>query len=164
MHSPLLRKVSPSPLPSTCQASAPTRVSGRFEQSRPFEICRHRSTPATIADTIDARRCRSGQRPRRVGSIERVELLSRRSVSPIFLPSPCRMSGAVESHHGDRATRTSRRTIWLRQIAECIPESTLGSSVNFGDSEEVVIVDRALHSCFDEMSRVYFGTNKYHMG
>ena len=73
------------------------------------------------------------------------------------------MSGAVESHHGDRATRTSRRTIWLRQIAEWIPESTLGSSVNIGDSEEVVIVDRVVHSRFDEMGRVCFGANKHHV-
>ena len=35
---------------------------------------------------------------------------------PFFLPSRCRMGGVVESHHRDRSTRTSRRTIWRGQI------------------------------------------------
>ena len=115
MHPRLLRRLLPSFLPSTCRAPALTRVCGRFGRKRPFEIYRHLSTPATIADTVGAHPRRSGKRPRRA-VIERLKLLSRLNFSPIFLPSRCRTGGVVESHHQDRSTRTSRRTIWRSQI------------------------------------------------
>jgi hypothetical protein len=54
MGSMLTRRFLPSLLPSTCQAPALARVSGRFRENSPFEIYRGLSTPATIADTFDA--------------------------------------------------------------------------------------------------------------
>ena len=105
----------PSFLPSKCGAPALARVCGRFGRKRPFEIYRHLSTPTTIADSISEPRRRSGQRPRRAG-IERLKLLSQLDFSHIFLPSRCRTGGVVESHHQDRSTRTSRRTIWRSQM------------------------------------------------
>jgi hypothetical protein len=115
MHLRLLGRNLPSFLPSKCGAPALARVCRRFGLKRPFEIYRHLSTPATIADTIGEPRRRSGQRLRRAG-IERLKLLFRRDFSHIFLPSRCRTGGVVESHHQDRSTRTSRRTIWRSQI------------------------------------------------
>jgi hypothetical protein len=52
-------QILPSFLPSICQAPALARDSGRFGESRPFEIYRQLSTLATIADTIDRRPRRS---------------------------------------------------------------------------------------------------------
>ena len=88
MNLRLIRRNLPSFLPSKCGAPALARVCGRFGRKRPFEIYRHLSTPATVADTIDARRCRSGRRPRSAG-IEHLKLLSGLTFSPIFLPSRC---------------------------------------------------------------------------
>ena len=56
----------------------------------------HLSTPAIIADTFDARPCRSRNRPKGTG-IELLKPLSRLTFSPIILPSRARRSGAAGS-------------------------------------------------------------------
>ena len=93
-HSLLLRRLLPSFLPSTCQAPALARVCGRFCENSPFEMYRDLSTPATIADTFNARPSRSSDRPKRAGT-ELPKLLSRITFSPIILPSRSDRSGAI---------------------------------------------------------------------
>ena len=95
----LHRRFLPSFLPSTCQAPALARVSGRFCENSPFEIYRGLSTPAIIADTFDARPCRSRNRPKGAG-IELPKLLSRLTFSPEILPSGSGRSGAVAQRFG----------------------------------------------------------------
>ena len=101
MHLRLLRRNLPSFLPSTCQAPALARVSGRFCENSPFEIYRHLSTPMTAASSIGARCVPVGRAPQKGCGIKQVKPLSRNTFSSIFLPSRCRTSGAIESLHRD---------------------------------------------------------------
>jgi hypothetical protein len=64
------------------------------------------STPATTANTIGTRPCRSGKRPRSAG-IKHPKLLSQFTFSHIFLPSRCRTSGEDDSLHRDLSTFTA---------------------------------------------------------